>query len=78
MDKEEESDEPVLGAADLIGIVKTSLLTFLVFMKMDKKKESTMRSLSGGQNRIASPLQLIQSSLDKELRKKKKRWRKKT
>ncbi|KAI3933806.1 hypothetical protein MKW92_038048 [Papaver armeniacum] len=61
-----------------IGIVKTSLPTFLVFMKMDKKKESTIRSLSGGQNRIASPLQLIQSALDKELRKKKKGWRKKT
>ncbi|KAI3973197.1 hypothetical protein MKW92_045575 [Papaver armeniacum] len=65
VDKEEESDEPVLGVADLIGIVKTSLPTFLVFMKMDKKKESTIRSLSGGRNRI-------------ELRKKKKGWRKKT
>ncbi|KAI3881802.1 hypothetical protein MKW92_011363 [Papaver armeniacum] len=69
VDKEEESDEPVLGAADLIGIVKTSLPTFLVFMKMDKKKESTIRSLSGGG--------IIMFNI-KELRKKKKGWRKKT
>lgn len=82
-DDEEESDEPVL-ASDLIEIIKTSILTFHAFLKMDKKKESKILSLFGGQNHIASPLQLVQSALDKkmlkikELRKKKKGWKKKT
>ncbi|KAI3989252.1 hypothetical protein MKX01_007889 [Papaver californicum] len=82
-DEEGESDEPVF-ASDLIGIIKTSVLTFHVFLKMDKKKESKILSLFGSQNHIASPLQLVQSALDKkmlkikELRKKKKGWKKKT
>ncbi|KAI3867724.1 hypothetical protein MKX03_021850 [Papaver bracteatum] len=72
-DEEEESDKPVL-ASELIEIIKTSILTF---------HESKILSLFGGQNHIASPLQLVQSALDKkmlkikELRKKKKGWKKK-
>ncbi|KAI3880905.1 hypothetical protein MKX03_032730 [Papaver bracteatum] len=81
-DEEEESDKPVL-ASELIEIIKTSILTFHAFLKIDKKKESKILSLFGGQNHIASPLQLVQSALDKkmlkikELRKKKKGWKKK-
>ncbi|KAI3974025.1 hypothetical protein MKX01_026422 [Papaver californicum] len=78
-DEEEESDErePALGS-DLIGIIKTLLLIFHVFLKMDQKKESKILSLFGGQNHVASCLQLVQSALDKELRKKKEVWKKKT
>ncbi|KAI3841466.1 hypothetical protein MKX03_021115 [Papaver bracteatum] len=68
-DEEEDSDEPVL-ASELIEIIKTSILTFHAFLKMDKKKESKILSLFGGQNHIASPLQLVQYALDKGGKKK--------
>ncbi|GLU17449.1 hypothetical protein SLE2022_338160 [Rubroshorea leprosula] len=77
---EEESDSLVL-APDLIEEIKTSILTFHLFLKMDKKK-TTVLNLFGNQNVMASPLQQIQSSLEKkgiklkELRKKRKGWKK--
>ncbi|OVA19223.1 Ribosomal protein L34Ae [Macleaya cordata] len=81
--EEEESDAPVL-TSDLIRIIEASILTFHLFLKMDKKKPSKILNLFGGQNQIASPLQQIQSSLDKkmlkikDLCKKKKGWKKKS
>ncbi|XP_010263215.1 PREDICTED: uncharacterized protein LOC104601547 [Nelumbo nucifera] len=61
---EEESDLPVL-ASDLIRIIEDSILTFRLFLKMDKKKSSAL-SLFGGQNQIESPLHQIKSSLEKK------------
>lgn len=59
-----ESDLVVM-APDLIKIMESSILTFHLFLKMDKKKAGTVLNLFGNQNQISTPLQLIQSSLDK-------------
>ncbi|XP_059458936.1 uncharacterized protein LOC132188484 isoform X2 [Corylus avellana] len=81
--EKEESDLMVL-APDLIKIVESSILTFQLFMKMDKKKSNGVLRLFGNQNQIATPLQQIQSSLEKkgiklkELRKRRKGWKKKS
>ncbi|KAG8653214.1 uncharacterized protein LOC110607814 [Manihot esculenta] len=80
---EMESDLVVM-APDLIKIMESSILTFHLFLKMDKKKAGTVLNLFGNQNQISTPLQLIQSSLDKkrirlkELCKKSKGWKKKS
>ncbi|KDP25047.1 hypothetical protein JCGZ_22582 [Jatropha curcas] len=80
---EMESDLQVL-APDLIRIMESSILTFQLFLKTDKKKSSSVLNLFGNQNQIATPLQLIQSSLEKkrmrlkEMCKKSKGWKKKS
>lgn len=61
---EEESDLTVL-APDLIRTLESSILTFHLFLKMDKKKSSGVRQLFGNQNQNATPLQQIQSALEK-------------
>ncbi|KAA8540161.1 hypothetical protein F0562_024276 [Nyssa sinensis] len=79
--EEKESNFLVL-APDLIRIIESSILTFHFFLKMDKKKSNGVRNLFGGQNQMATPLQQIQSSLEKkemklkELSKGKKGWKK--
>ncbi|KAB1218251.1 hypothetical protein CJ030_MR3G026131 [Morella rubra] len=81
--EEEESDLTIL-APDLIRIVESSILTFHLFMKMDKKKSSGVLHLFGSHNQFATPLQQVQSSLEKkviklkELRKRMKGWKKKS
>ncbi|KAK8487387.1 hypothetical protein V6N13_093146 [Hibiscus sabdariffa] len=76
---EEESDYLVL-APDIIKIIESVILTFQLFVKIDKKKHS----LFGNQNPMATPLQQVQSLLEKkgmklkELRKKRKGWKKKS
>lgn len=73
----EESDY-VVFAPDIIRILESSILTFQLFVKMDKKKNSGVLNLFGNQNPMATPLQQVQSLLDKkgmklkELRKKRK------
>ena len=62
--KEEEESDSMILAPELIKIIETSILTFLLFLKMDKKKTSGGLSLFGNQNH-ATPLQQIQTSLDK-------------
>lgn len=62
--KDEEEADSMILAPDLIKIIETSILTFLLFLKMDKKKTSAGLSLFGNQNH-ATPLQQIQTSLDK-------------
>ncbi|PIA43867.1 hypothetical protein AQUCO_01800127v1 [Aquilegia coerulea] len=62
--EDEELDSSVL-ASDLIKVLESSILTFRVFMKMDKKKPGSVLNLFGGHNQIASPLQQIQSALEK-------------
>lgn len=61
--EEEESDLTIL-APDLIRIVESSILTFHLFMKMDKKKSSGVLHLFGSHNQLATPLQQVQSSLE--------------
>lgn len=81
--KDEESDLKVL-APDLIKTIESSILTFHLFLKMDKRKSGGVRDLFGGQTQLATPLQQVQSSLKqkeikmKELRKKRKGWKKKS
>ncbi|KAK8681454.1 hypothetical protein V6N13_053857 [Hibiscus sabdariffa] len=76
---EEESDYLVL-APDIIRIIESIILTFQLFVKIDKKKHS----LFGNQNPMATPLQQVKSLLEKkgmklkELRKKRKGWKKKS
>ncbi|CAL9157257.1 unnamed protein product [Musa hybrid cultivar] len=76
---ENYTDLPIL-AADLVKIMEDSILTFRLFLKMDKKR-------TGSFFRAHSPrssLHQVQASLDKkemrvkELFKKKKGWRKRT
>ncbi|CAG7882853.1 unnamed protein product [Brassica rapa] len=76
-DKEKDTDYMVL-ADDLIRIIESSILTFNVFLKMDKKKKKSNHFNS------TTPLQLVQSSIEKkrvkakELSKKTKGLRKKS
>ncbi|KAJ4826200.1 hypothetical protein Tsubulata_023789 [Turnera subulata] len=78
-----DSDLAVL-APDLVSIIESSILTFHLFVKMDKKKPVGVRNLFGNQNQIATPLQLIQSAVVKkkmklkELCKKSRGWKKKS
>ncbi|KAM2585167.1 hypothetical protein TB2_046068 [Malus domestica] len=80
----EEELDSVVHAPDLIKIIETSILTFQLFLKMDKKKPSSVLNLFGNQNQAATPLQQIQSSLEKkwmklkELQKRRKGWKKKS
>lgn len=55
-------------ADDLIRIIESSILTFNVFLKMDKKKKPNgIIHMFGNNNHISSttPLQLVQSSIEK-------------
>ncbi|XVF26458.1 hypothetical protein REPUB_Repub14bG0018300 [Reevesia pubescens] len=78
-----ESDYLVL-ASDIIRIIESSILTFQLFVKMDKKKHGSVLNLFGNQNLMATPLQQVQSLLEKkgmklkELRKRRKGWKKKS
>ncbi|KAI4330049.1 hypothetical protein MLD38_028361 [Melastoma candidum] len=71
-------------ALDLVRLMESIILTFYVFLRRDKKKQSAILKIFGNQNHIASPLQQVQSSLEKkatrlkELRKKRKGWKTKT
>lgn len=60
----EESGQMVL-ASDLIKITETCILAFHLFLKKDKGKSSSALNLFGNQNQGATPLQQIQSSLEK-------------
>lgn len=56
----------VVLASDLIKVMENSILTFHIFLKMDKRKaKGVVSNLFGSQNQSATPLQLIQTSLDK-------------
>ncbi|XP_016499510.1 uncharacterized protein LOC107818090 [Nicotiana tabacum] len=80
--KLEDDELPVL-APDLLKVIESSILTFRLFVKMDKKSGS-VRNLFGSQNQMSTPLHQIQCSLEKkkvklkELRKRKKNLKKKS
>ncbi|KAF8103971.1 hypothetical protein N665_0182s0077 [Sinapis alba] len=85
--KEMEKDtEFMVLAEDLIKIIESTILTFNVFLKMDKKKPNGVINLFGNNHNMNSttPLQLVQSSIEKkrakakELSKKTKGLRKKS
>ena len=61
---EEETDYLVL-APDIIRIIESLILTFQLFVKMDKKRHSSILNLFGNQNLMATPLQQVQSLLEK-------------
>lgn len=66
---EKDADFMVL-ADDLIKIIESSILTFNVFLKMDKKKPNGVIHLFGNHNNNShmhstTPLQLVQSSIEK-------------
>ncbi|OIW04992.1 hypothetical protein TanjilG_24464 [Lupinus angustifolius] len=73
----DESDMRVL-APDLIKAIESSILTFYLFLKRDKKKSSSTINLFGNQSQHSTPLHQVQSTLEKkvvklkELRRKKK------
>ncbi|KAM7253908.1 hypothetical protein ACFE04_031590 [Oxalis oulophora] len=78
---QEESEFTVL-ATDVVNLLENTILTFQLFVKMDKKKVGVLHKL-GNQNHMATPLHQVQSSLEKraiklkEMRKKRKGWKKK-
>ncbi|KAL1319708.1 hypothetical protein HN51_064488 [Arachis hypogaea] len=77
----DESDSRVL-APDLVKIIESSILTFHQFLKRDKKKSGGVINLFGNQSQLATPLHQVQSTLEKkvlklkEVRRKKKGWKK--
>ncbi|TXG69555.1 hypothetical protein EZV62_004490 [Acer yangbiense] len=81
--EEEESDSVVL-ATDLMRIIESSILTLHLFVKIDKKRSGGVLNLFGNQSQIATPLHQVQSLLVekgtklKELRKRRKGWKKKS
>ncbi|KAK1577210.1 hypothetical protein Q3G72_019813 [Acer saccharum] len=81
--EEEESDLVVL-AIDLMRIIESSILTLHLFIKIDKKRSGGVLNLFGNQSQIATPLHQVQSLLVKkgkklkELRKRRKGWKKKS
>ncbi|XP_023765379.1 uncharacterized protein LOC111913900 [Lactuca sativa] len=72
----EEESEMVVEASDLLRIIETSILTFQLFIKMDKKKSNGVRNLFGGQNQMVTPVQQVQASLEKKKVKLKELWKK--
>ncbi|OEL36415.1 hypothetical protein BAE44_0002570 [Dichanthelium oligosanthes] len=80
-DNSEDQLEPSIFAPDLIKLLEESILTFRLFLKKDKKKNSAHMSAHG---HTGSSIHQVQSSLDKkeakvkELFKKKKGWKSKT
>ncbi|XWS11630.1 hypothetical protein CRYUN_Cryun37aG0015200 [Craigia yunnanensis] len=84
--KEKVEEEPnyLVLAPDIIRIIESSILTFQLFVKLDLKKNSSVLNLFGNQNPMATPLQQVQSLLEKkgmklkELCKKRKGWKKKS
>ncbi|CAH8383301.1 unnamed protein product [Eruca vesicaria subsp. sativa] len=88
-DKEKDTVEFMVLADDLIRIIESSILTFNVFLKMDKKKPNgIIIHMFGNNNHMinnsTTPLQLVQSTIEKkrvkakELTKKTKGLRKKS
>ncbi|OMO65554.1 Ribosomal protein L34Ae [Corchorus olitorius] len=83
-EKVEEESDYLVHAPDIIRLIESSILTFQLFVKADKKKHSSVLNLFGNQNLMATPLQQVQSLLEKkgmklkELRKKRKGWKKKS
>ncbi|TXG69558.1 hypothetical protein EZV62_004493 [Acer yangbiense] len=81
---EEEQSDSVVLSIDLMRIIESSILTLHLFIKIDKKRSGGVLNLFGNQSQIATPLHQVQSLLVKkgtklkELRKRRKGWKKKS
>ncbi|OMO76068.1 Ribosomal protein L34Ae [Corchorus capsularis] len=64
-EKVEEESDYLVHAPDIIRLIESSILTFQLFVKADKKKHSSVLNLFGNQNLMATPLQQVQSLLEK-------------
>ncbi|XP_047958058.1 uncharacterized protein LOC125203693 [Salvia hispanica] len=77
---ERSTEEEALGlkvhATDVLRVIETSILSFRQFVKMDKKKSGGVRSLFGSQNQMPTPVQLVQSTLEKKAMRLKELWKK--
>ncbi|GMI93185.1 hypothetical protein like AT3G20260 [Hibiscus trionum] len=76
-DKAEEESNDSVFAPDIIRILESTILTFRLFVKMDKRKRASVPN----HKLMATPLQQVESLLEKkslklkELRKKRKGWK---
>ncbi|XP_058068341.1 uncharacterized protein LOC131217437 [Magnolia sinica] len=83
-EQEEEDSGMLVLANDLIKVIENSIMTFLLFLKSDKKNSGGVLNLFRGNNQAENSLQQIQASLDKkevklkELRRKNKGRKKKS
>ncbi|GFP79212.1 hypothetical protein PHJA_000064700 [Phtheirospermum japonicum] len=71
----EEASDNVVLATDLIRVIESSILSFRQFIKTDKKKQGGVRNIFATQNQMATPVQQIQSSLEKKAIKLKEVWK---
>lgn len=62
--EEEHIDTPVL-ANDLFRIIENSIMTFCLFLKMDKKKSGSALHIFGAYGQAQSYLQQTLTALDK-------------
>ncbi|KAL8139190.1 hypothetical protein V2J09_005191, partial [Rumex salicifolius] len=78
----EVDSEYAIHAPDLLSLIQCSILSFHLFLKRDKKKSGRVLNLFGSQNQTTMPIQQVLSIIEKkklklkELRKKKKGWKK--
>lgn len=75
-------DSPIF-ASELLHVIEESILTFHLFVRMDKKKPAGALHLASARNQADSPLKQVQVLLDKKKVKlkellKKKGWKKKS
>ncbi|XP_057769460.1 uncharacterized protein LOC130989474 isoform X2 [Salvia miltiorrhiza] len=72
---DEEASDLKVHATDVLRVIETSILSFRHFVKTDKKKSGGVRSIFGSQNQMATPVQQVQSSLEKKAMKLKELWK---
>nr|GMC51976.1 uncharacterized protein LOC109190249 isoform X1 [Ipomoea batatas] len=75
--KRKMEEELMVLAPDLIKIIEGSISTFHLFLNVEKKKSGGASNLVGVENRTSTPLEHIQSSLEKKAIKLKYQWKKK-
>ncbi|KAK8500289.1 hypothetical protein V6N12_068778 [Hibiscus sabdariffa] len=81
-DKVEEESEHSVFAPDIIPIMESSILTFWIFLKKDKRRRASVPNMFVKHNLMATPLQQVQSLLEKksiklkDIRKSRKGWKK--
>ncbi|KAL8466559.1 hypothetical protein ACS0TY_035573 [Phlomoides rotata] len=72
---DEGAPDVVILATDLIRVIESCILSFRQFIKTDKKKSGGVLSIFGSQHHMATPVQQIQSCLDKKAMKVKEVWK---
>lgn len=64
-EQEEEDSDPPVVATNFFRIIENSIMTFYLFLKMDKKKSGSALNFFGVHGQDESPLQQTLTSLDK-------------